>query len=424
MSFDVVNFSLAAAVADAGTVTVGYPTDRSKGHYDWSSAKHTLTMNGNLYSAPADFTLTFNANASSITLTNASGTTWPASASCRLGLERAGRNGFDALIPADTQKVREISTGLFLIDLGSPNVLDADGIAASQSVTVGTTPLASLNGALASGGTVTLDVPRNVVAAWTGTAILTVTGKDEYNATIVEKSASGTSLTGKKAFKKITSCSFSADVTGATIGTGDVLGLPVALQSASQIIAEYQSGALLARAAGKVFIPFEIEATELAAGTAENIVCPVAGHIYGIRGVVQEAVTTGGAVTVEVNTVAVTGLTFTVANSDAAGTRYSDTPTTWHDATAVVAAGDRITVTPAAAFATAGALNGVIEIDVSTAGQLNGTVVSAVNSEATATTGDVRGTYDPLNACDGSIGIKLLVALTDGDNKGVAQYAG
>jgi hypothetical protein len=79
---------------------------------------------------------------------------------------------------------------------------------------------------LVSGGVATLDVPRNVVAAWTGAAVLTVTGYDVYGARVVESSASGTSFTGLKAFKRIISASFSANVTAATIGTGVALGLP------------------------------------------------------------------------------------------------------------------------------------------------------------------------------------------------------
>lgn len=81
-------------------------------------------------------------------------------------------------------------------------------------------------GALASAGVATLDVPRNVVAAWTGTAVMTVTGTDFWGYAQTEASASGTSMTGKKAFATITSISVSANVTGATVGTGAVLGLP------------------------------------------------------------------------------------------------------------------------------------------------------------------------------------------------------
>lgn len=54
----------------------------------------------------------------------------------------------------------------------------------------------------------------------------------------------------------------------------------------------------------------------------------------------------------------------------------------------------------------------------------SGTVVAGVSSAATATTGDVRGTYDPNSAADGDKVFDLLVALPDPKYKGVAQYAG
>ncbi len=117
-----------------------------------------------------------------------------------------------------------------------PATADADGISASQSVTVGTTPLALINGALASGGVATFDVPRNVVAAWTNTAVVTVTGTDVYGRTMSEASGSGTSFTGAKAFKTITSVSFSADVTGATVGSGVVFGLPYVVTNAAYLV--------------------------------------------------------------------------------------------------------------------------------------------------------------------------------------------
>jgi hypothetical protein len=159
-----------------------------------------------------------------------------------------------------------------------------------------------INGALASGGVATFDVPRNVVAAWTNTATITVTGTDEYGNTVVETSASGTSMAGKKAFKTITSVVPSANITGATVGTGDVLGLPVFLPGAGHVLSELQDG------------------------------------------------------------------------------------------------------------------------DVATAG----TVVAglSVNTESTATTADVRGTYDPNSACNGALRFELLVALPDPTHLGNAQFAG
>ena len=53
-----------------------------------------------------------------------------------------------------------------------------------------------------------------------------------------------------------------------------------------------------------------------------------------------------------------------------------------------------------------------------------GTKVAAVASTATATTGDVRGTYDPSSACNGSKTFTLLIAATDPTYKGVTQYSG
>jgi hypothetical protein len=52
---------------------------------------------------------------------------------------------------------------------------------------------------------------------------------------MIESSASGTTFTGKKAFARITRVSFSAAVTGATVGTGTVLGLPILVASSVQI---------------------------------------------------------------------------------------------------------------------------------------------------------------------------------------------
>jgi hypothetical protein len=114
-----------------------------------------------------------------------------------------------------------------------PVAKSSTALCASQSVAAGAAAL--LNGTAAPSGVITTtdantfrvtSPPRNVVAAWTTTAVLTVTGYDEYGHLMVEQSASGTSMTGKKAFARVTSISPSASVTGLTAGTGDVLGLP------------------------------------------------------------------------------------------------------------------------------------------------------------------------------------------------------
>lgn len=119
----------------------------------------------------------------------------------------------------------EVTPELRYVSYGAITTADADGACASQSVSSGVEAL--INGALASAGVATFTTPRNVVGAWTNTAIMTVTGTDEYGSVMTETSASGTSHTGKKAFKTITSVTFNANVTGATVGEGVVIGLPV-----------------------------------------------------------------------------------------------------------------------------------------------------------------------------------------------------
>jgi hypothetical protein len=110
-----------------------------------------------------------------------------------------------------------------------PAALDADGICAQQTLAAAGNAL--LNGALASGGTVTLDVPRNVIvdAAGAATAVLTVTGTDVYGIPMSEAiTLNGTTaVAGKKAFKTITSIAASAAATDFFVGTGDVFGLPI-----------------------------------------------------------------------------------------------------------------------------------------------------------------------------------------------------
>lgn len=102
-------------------------------------------------------------------------------------------------------------------------------VAASQSVAAAAN--AVINGSLATGGVAIMDVPRNIVAAWTGTAIVTVTGTDYYGLPQTQVSASGTTLTGTKAFATVTSITSSAAITAFTAGTGNVLGLPCRVSS-------------------------------------------------------------------------------------------------------------------------------------------------------------------------------------------------
>jgi hypothetical protein len=420
MSFDTVLHTLSAQVASAGTFDVAYPNGRKAGDYTGSHAHKLFAMQAK-FEAPNDFTVSF--GASDITVTYNGATTIPAGTTTRLQFDRPGT---DTLDPDEVVLPTHMSLSpLHLIRLGSPAVADPNGYVESQDLTtegvfsVNVTAAAAIAAAALNGEA---DVPRNIVADWTTTSVLTFTGEDEFGNVIVENSGSAADFTGKKAFKKLTSISSTEDITGLTVGTGDVLGLPAFVREAGEVVAEYQDGVILPREPGKVYIPFHYGATQINAGTGWFINSPVAGRIIGLRTAVEIAFTTGGAVTVNVGATPVDGLSVTVG-TEAADELDSDTATAGH-ASAVVAVGDLITILGASGFDSAGALNGVLEIAVDPADQMDGTLVAGVTSKATATTGDVRGTYDPTAACNGALAFALVVALVDPGDRGVPQFAG
>jgi len=137
--------------------------------------------------------------------------------------------------------------GVFLSPINVYNVvpaaLDADGICAQQTLAAAGNAL--INGALASSGVVTLDVPRNVIvdAAGAATAVLTVTGTDVYGVPMSEAiTLNGTTaVAGKKAFKTITSVAASAAATDFFVGTGDVFGLPFRSDSRNYCLTAWNS---------------------------------------------------------------------------------------------------------------------------------------------------------------------------------------
>ena len=411
--FDTVTTVLSSTVAQNGTFAVSYPTGRSAGDYS-NAHKHVMFALGAKRTAPDDFTVSF--GASSITVTHKGSTTLPVNTTVRIGFDRVGADDKDpdaVALPANVSR-----EPLMLISLGSPATADADGVAASQSVSAGAS--FSLNGALVSNGVAVFDVPRNVVAAWTTTSILTIIGTDADGATVVEKSASGTSHTGAKAFKTVTSVSSSAPITSATVGTGNVLGMPRQLPHASHILQEFENGAPLARRPQKVFLTARVLCTD---GTYGCVQVPSAGTIKSIRTVeVEGGITTNDAVlTFKIGTTAITNGVVTVATSgSAAGVKDTASPT----AANAVVAGDAINVTVSGTPGGSKTVVAEFEIDLSAAQQLAGTFVAGVQTAATATTGDTRGTYTPFTTPDGATAVALLARVPDPADKGVAQYDG
>lgn len=224
----IIDTILGSSVADGATTTVNYPTGTSRGTFIDGIA-HEVSVNGNRYRTPTGVLVA--PAASNIVITNNTGATWPIGTVLRIGVDQPGSTNL--MSESGVSVKRAVSTEVVVVNFGTPPTAAAAGISASQSVGAGANAL--INGSLAASGVVTLDTPRNVVAAWTGASVITVRGYDEYEQPMIESSASGTSFTGKKAFKRITRVSFSAAVTAATVGTGVELGLPIVVMASSQI---------------------------------------------------------------------------------------------------------------------------------------------------------------------------------------------
>jgi hypothetical protein len=420
--FDIVTATPSAAVASAGTIEFAYPAGKSAGHY--ATFGHKAQLHGlmnSLSQDAGDFSLAFT---TVITMTYNGSTSIPAGSLVSVQVNMRGQDD-GGQYEAPLMK-RMYAAPTYRIDLGTPKAIDTDAIAESQSVSAAAS--FTLNGVqsdLYGGVNVKLDVPRALTASWTTASILTITGKDEYGDIIVEKSASGTSHTGKKAFAEITSISSSASITSAIVGIGDVLGLPVYIGSVHQIVGELVDNVLIARKPGKVYMQGTYLEATVDAGTSVELVSPVAGRINKLTTIVGtgNGITTGGAITVEVNTVAVDGLSVVVADAATNGDVDSDVPTAGH-ATAVVAVGDRIEIIAGSAFNASADLDFILEIDVDGASLLDGTFVAGVQTLPTATTGDVKGTYDPSALCDASKSFSLIAILPDPSYKGVDNYDG
>lgn len=439
MTHSVISAALAAAVAPAGTFTAAYPTGKDSGAF-YLSMGHKLMVNSDAYFFPVDFDVAF--GASSITVTNkTSGTTWPAGATIRLHMEEMGdRAQLNKPLGAPNEQRSTLGGSVYnadvvtrlvasanesyldLINLGAPAALVTNGICLSQSLA--SSGALTLNGSLVSGGVATLDQPRAVQAVSSGaaTAVLTVTGTDVYGATMVENiTLNGTTaVLGKKAFKTVTGITSNAAIANPiTVGSTDILGLPVFVPSEGFVLAELQNGK--PRGGASMYVmPFAINQTDTLAGTNQEYIAPCTGFITRLWVVNQLNVATGGPVTVNVAGTPVTGLSATVADASAAGAVVSATPTTAYSATTAVTLGQRITIVPGASFATSGAINGLLEF----AG-MAGTLVAGMRTGggSTATTADVRGTYKPSIACDGSTVFHLLIGLND-RYIGARQYAG
>lgn len=161
---------------------------------------------------------------------------------CRADNNRAGRCSAPNA-PFSSSQPGILDSHLLVVRWGAgskqgypaPALAVANNICASQTILSATTAL--INGALASGGVATPDVPRNVqlVSSNAGdtTQVATIRGLDTIGRASTETvSMNGTTIVQSlRAYSKINSITFSAALAGnLTAGTGAKLGLPVRIR--------------------------------------------------------------------------------------------------------------------------------------------------------------------------------------------------
>jgi hypothetical protein len=317
--------------------------------------------------------------------------------------------GTNSYVPAMQYASNVVTDHPVAFSLGTPAAVSANAIAAAQAADAVANTAVNYSYTTDSkyGRTLRLTPSANPGNA----AAIDIFGFDYLGQPMVERftGASGSTaiLYGKKAFFRVTqgriaTASTNAGVTWA-IGTGFGFGLP------------YKGDVAWAKEAG-IQIPInkrDVEifsdrsAAEAVAGASRFIRVPFPGFVKSLVGI---AAGNGGAtnpvVTVRLGGVAITGLTVTpVTNS--AGNTVTSTPTTpGYNANNRLRTNDLVEVVAAAA---AGAGNDRLGL-VITPTQV---ALPDLTDPNTRTSGDPRGTYEPLLAPDGVS--EIIVGLV-GDN--------
>lgn len=311
-------------------------------------------------------------------------------------------------------------SGVARVVMGALSTSSATTLASATLMVNGSAVTVSFNSTqgIIGGTTAPFGRALQFVASNTNTRTATVTGVDYLGQPMVEviTLTSATIALGKKAFYKVDSIVYASasDTTTVNAGVINRFGLPHATIKG---LAEIVDGVVSPMYSDPVCIPFEIEQTQLLAPTNEALVSPTAGYISRLTTVVQSAVTTGGDITVLVNATTVVGLTCTVADGATAGTCVTDTPTDVYGITGKInangASSTNIFIAPGAPFATAGEVNGFLEI-------LPQGVIPRTNTQST-TAYDPRGLYEPLTTPDSTKVFELLVVV---DTNNASGYYG
>lgn len=298
-----------------------------------------------------------------------------------------------------------------MFSLGSPAASDDDlfavTLAANAAANTVTASLSTAGVASRYGQNVIVTVSGDPGAAG---GVLEVRGFDYLGQPMLERftGANGSTaiLYGQKAFKKVMELKIITATTNAVtykVGTGTRVGLPYR----GDVVWAKENGILIPTFNRDQVYAIHRDAAQAAAGGSVWVRAQFPGYVKSLFGTPDGG---GGAVdpviTVELGGVAITGLTVTIDTSDVTGLTVTDTPTT-----AGYRANNR--------FVT----NGLIEIvGAAAAGAFSDTVGVVltptqfshpdVTDPATATTGDPRGTYDPITP---PAGFEIVVGMV-GDN--------
>jgi hypothetical protein len=248
--WDVASATLSAATGSGGTFTVSYPGNKSAEDYLGGTDHQLISQSSRiLYAEKDEFTLAF--GASNITVTMNTNIAMGLGETIYLHIDRSEGDG-DVVDAAEDLARSAVMTAMEVVkvSLGAPETADADAVCTAEDLSGGSADDAiPVDGADASGGVATLDVPRALTFTSSGddTGItFTATGTDVFGATVVETvtGANAGAAAGKKAFKTVTGVTISGATAGTiSVGKGDVLGLPVFVADAVDLLAEAEDGA-------------------------------------------------------------------------------------------------------------------------------------------------------------------------------------
>lgn len=323
--------------------------------------------------------------------------------------------GINTYVPALQMVSELVHNSPYSYSLGTPAATDPDGIDTNIDAdgAAGTETAQSYTADSPFGRTIVMQMNSDPGAAG---GVYDVYGFDYLGQPMVERfthvNGSTAIIYGKKAFYKVTNV---VNVTAATnavtvdLGWGRRLGLPFK----GDIMWAKEAGAHVRVAKWSEWVWRDIAGAAVAGGASGTwIHAPFPGYIKTLRGTANlpAGSTNDPAVTVEIATVAVTGLAVTLDTSAAATEADAvevDTPTTaGYSANNRFATGDHIEIVVADADS-AGAISVGLEL-------VPTQVLQGVETDpATAITGDPRGTYEPVGVPDGSI--EFMVGL-NGDN--------